>query len=158
MDRYSIDLPHGRSLALSAEQLQRIATGLGDQLDAPPGNGQTPPIIEALRKLPEAQRGDALSVVLMRFGEKQDVETISHNCGLSPWQVWQLEAAFRRALAEVRISRPRLESRLADQLEESQTARVMSPEMLSNAIAHGESVDLEREHEASLRAVEELRG
>ncbi len=156
MDRYRIDLPHGRSLELSADQLRRIATGLGDQPDAPPGDGQGPPIVEALRSLPAAQRADALTVALQRFGDKQDVETISRTCGLSPWQVWQLEAAFRRALAEVRMSRPRAGARLAEELEESRTARVMSAEMLSNPIAHGETVELDREHEASLRAVKEL--
>jgi hypothetical protein len=95
------------------------------------------------------QRADALSVALMRFGDKQDIETISRSCGLEPWQVWQLEEAFRGAVAE--IQKPPHE-KLTEQLEASDTTRVMSSEMLANALAHGDEVDLDREHEASLRA------
>ena len=105
MDQYRIGLLNGRSLELSADQVRRIATGLGEHLELSTENGRDPPIVEALRVLPPAQRADALAVVLLRFGEKQDIETISHACGLSPWEVWQLEEAFRRALAEVSVSR-----------------------------------------------------
>ena len=63
-------------------------------------DGRAPSIIRALQALPAEQRAEALAVILKRFAEKQDVETIAHARGLSPWQVWQLEEAFRRALAE----------------------------------------------------------
>jgi hypothetical protein len=139
---------------VSAEQLRRIGRGLGEQGGAEPAAGQDPPIVEALRALPPTQRADALAVALLRFGEKQDVESISQTCGLSPWEVWQLEESFRRAVAE---ARPWTGAELAGELEESRTARVIPAEMLANAIAHREPVDLDRKHEASLRAARELR-
>jgi hypothetical protein len=152
VDLYRIPLPKGRSMTLSDDQVRQIATGLGDDLRGRPQDGRDPPIISALCALPPEQRAQAVSVVLLRFGDKQDVESISRSCGLNPWQVWQLEESFRRALADLQPPRPPLEPGLASELEGSDTARVMSAEMLSNAIARGETVDLEREHEASLRA------
>jgi hypothetical protein len=99
VDCYRIALPNGRTAALSADQLRRISRGLGDLVD---GHGAR--VVDALQALPEAQRADALAVVQLRFGAKQDVESISHDTGLSPWLVWQLEEAFLRALAEARAS------------------------------------------------------
>ena len=155
---HRIALPNGRSLSLSDDQLRRIAQGLGNPFDAPLGNGRASPIVEALGALPADQRADALAVVLSRFAEKQDLETISHSRGLSPWRVWQLEEAFRRALAEAQAAhRARIEADLVEELESSETARVMSADMLANAIAHGKPVDLDREHEASLIAARKAR-
>ena len=104
MDCYRIALPNGRTLSVYPDQLRRISRGLGDHLDQP-RDGQDPSIIEALRAIPIDQRADAFSVAVMRFGEKQDVETISHRCGLSPWQVWELEERFRQAVAESQAER-----------------------------------------------------
>lgn len=104
MDRYRIDLHGGRALTVSADQLRRIARGLGERRGAESAAGQDPPIVEALRALPPTRRADALAVALLRFGDKQDVESIAHTSGLSPWDVWQLEESFRRAVAEARTA------------------------------------------------------
>jgi hypothetical protein len=102
---YRIALPNGRSAEISPEQVRRIARGLGDHPDESRGVDGSPPIVEALESLPAEQRADALAVVLLRFGGKQDVESIAHTCELSAWRVWQLEEAFRQALD--RVSAPR---------------------------------------------------
>jgi Mlc titration factor MtfA (ptsG expression regulator) len=108
VDQFVLPLPNGRSLTLLPEQLRRVARGLGDEsLARSAGHDQQePPIVLALRELPTAQRSDALNVVLRRFGDKQDVETIAQSSGLNPWMVWRLEESFRQALAEVQRSRP----------------------------------------------------
>jgi hypothetical protein len=109
VDRFVLPLPHGRSLTLLPEQLRRVARGLGDEslAWAADHDQQEPPIVQALRAIPTTQRSDALNVVLRRFGDKQDVETIAQSSGLNPWIVWRLEESFRQALAEVQRSRPR---------------------------------------------------
>ena len=108
MDRLVLPLPNGRSLTLLPEQLRRGARGLGDESLAWTADHDQPepPIVQALRALPTAQRSDALNVVLRRFGDKQDVETIAQLSGLNPWLVWRLEDSFRQALAEVQRSDP----------------------------------------------------
>lgn len=108
MDRFLLPLPNGRSLTLLSEQLRRVARGLGDESLARTSDHdqQEPPIVTALRALSTSQRSDALNVVLRRFGDKQDVETIAQISGLNPWMVWRLEESFRQALAEVQRSRP----------------------------------------------------
>jgi CHAD domain-containing protein len=150
VDQYSIPLSNGRSLSVSADQLRRIARGLGGQLDAQVGN-QDSAIVRALKALPPSKRADALSVVVLRFGEKLDIESIALQRNLTSWQVWELEESFRRALADAQADTSQVEGELRHELAASPTARVMSAEMLSNAMAHGERVDLDREHESSLR-------
>ena len=115
---YSIALPNGRSTDISAEQLRRIARGLGDHFDVPRGPDRNPPIVEAIEALPADHRADALTVALLRFGDKQDIESISHSRGLSAWQVWQLEEAFRQALG--RVAGP---AQIVGELRESVPAR-----------------------------------
>lgn len=107
MDRYTVALPNGRSLTLSASRLRHIARGLGDQLGETTSSQQEELIVAALRALPESQRADALGVILRRFGDKQDIETVAQQCGLTPWRVWQLEESFLKALAEARAAQPR---------------------------------------------------
>ena len=151
---YRIELPNGRAAEISADQIRRITRGMGEHLDELLDSDSVPPMVQALESLPLHQRADALSVALRRFGDKQDVETISHICGLSAWQVWQLEEALRQAMLHVRAHESVTQLRLQAQRASSTAARLMSPDMLANAIAHGEAVDLEAEHEASLRAAE----
>lgn len=104
MDRYSIGLANGRSLSLAADQVRRIARGLGEAneqvLD------QEPPIVAAIRAIPAAERAEVWAVLQLRFGEKLDLESIAHTTGLTPWRVWQLEERFRRALDEVQRAGP----------------------------------------------------
>lgn len=107
MDRYAVALPNGRSLTLSASRLRHIARGLGDQLGEATSSQQEELIVEAFRRMPEDQRADALGVVLRRFGDKQDIESVAQQCGLTPWRVWQLEESFLKALAEARAARQR---------------------------------------------------
>jgi hypothetical protein len=45
---------------------------------------------------------------------------------------------------------------LERQLEESNASELMADEMLANAMAHGEDVDLDRLHEESLAAAAEI--
>lgn len=148
-DRYRISLPNGRSAEISVEQVSRIARGLGDGRDRAAESDRTPRVVEAFEALPCEQRADALAVALRRFGDKQDVESIARSCGLTAWRVWQLEEAFRQALEQVADAGSA--GSLADQLHGSVAASLMSEDMLANAIAHGERVDLDAEHEASLR-------
>jgi hypothetical protein len=101
--QHLIDLPHGRSLVVGAEQLLRIARGLGGADSRADGESGAR-IVQALRRLPIEQRADALAVALLRFGQKLDVESISQNRQISIWRVWQLEEQFRRAVAETRPS------------------------------------------------------
>ena len=105
MDRYSVALPNGRSLSLSAHQIELVALGLGHTDVAGPDDS-APPIVAALRALPPTERADAFAVALLRFGHKQDIESISHYSGLSPWDVWRLEEAFCKALAGRRATDP----------------------------------------------------
>jgi hypothetical protein len=150
-ERYRIGLPHGRSAKLSGEQVLRIARGLGDGHERAEGAGRSSRIVEALESLPSEQRADALSVALRRFGDKQDLESIARSCGLTSWRVWQLEEAFRQALEQTAQPGPAEWGSLGDQLHGSVAASLMSEDLLANAIAHGERVDLDAEHEASLR-------
>ena len=108
MDRFLLPLPNGRSLTLLPGQLRRVARGLGDESLASTADHdqQEPPIVKARRALLTAQRSDARNVVLRRFCDKQDVESIAQISGLNPWMVWRLEESFRQALAEVQRSRP----------------------------------------------------
>ena len=101
--QHRIDLPNGRSLVVGAEQLLRIARGLGGANGRADGDGGAR-IVQALRTLPIEQRADALAVALLRYGQKLDVESISQNRQMSIWRVWQLEEQFRRAFAETRPS------------------------------------------------------
>jgi len=104
VDRYSIGLDNGRSLTLAAGQVRRIARGLGEADEQT--SGQEPPIVAAIRALPTVERAEAWSVLQLRFGEKLDLESISHTTGLTPWRVWQLEEKFRRALDEIQGAAP----------------------------------------------------
>lgn len=150
-DRYRLSLPNGRSAEISAEQVLRIARGLGEAHDGAGSSGRAPRVVEALASLPAEQRADALAVVLRRFGDKQDLESIARSCSMTAWRVWQLEEAFRQALERATDSGGPSERSLDDQLHGSLAARLMSEDLLANAIAHRESVDLDAEHEASLR-------
>src|SRR5712691_6671867 len=100
VDRYRIELHNSRAQIVSADQLRRIARGLGDQVAGLLNGAAEALIVEALHALPPTQRADALSVAMLRFGDKQDLESISQACGLNPWHVWQLERAFRDAISE----------------------------------------------------------
>ena len=104
MDRYAVALPDGRALTLAAHQLEIIALGLGSPDRAEPDGGDSL-IIAALKALPPTQRADAFTVALLRFGHKQDIESIASYSGLSPWDVCRLEAAFFQALSAARATR-----------------------------------------------------
>src|SRR5690349_5783536 len=58
VDQYLVPIRNGRSLAVSAAQLGRIARGLGESDDALEREGREPPIVEALRAMPVSQRSD----------------------------------------------------------------------------------------------------
>ena len=107
MDQYAVALPSGRALSLAAHQLEIIALGLGSPDRAGPAETDRL-IVAALEALPATQRADAFAVVLLRFGHKQDIESIASYSGLSPWDVCRLEAAFFEALSAARATRSRL--------------------------------------------------
>jgi hypothetical protein len=133
VDQYRIPLLNGRALHVPADQVRRIARGLGDHLEQP-DDGREPAIVQALRALPADQRAETLAVVLLRFGGKQDVESIAAERKLSPWQVWQLEEGFRAALAEVQgpyFSVGRSDERAAVAVSASSSADVL----LASALA-----------------------
>jgi hypothetical protein len=106
VDRYSIELENGRSLTLAADQLRRVARGLGEPEQLGSGPEAEPLIVAAIRALPSAERAEAWAVAQLRFGDKLDIESIAHTRGLTPWRVWQLEEAFRQALVTANRARP----------------------------------------------------
>jgi hypothetical protein len=107
VDQYAVVLPGGRALTLAAHQLEIIALGLGSH--DPSGSGESNQlIVEALEALPPTQRADAFAVALLRFGHRQDIESIASYSRLSPWDVCRLEAAFSQALAAARATRERV--------------------------------------------------
>ncbi len=124
MDQYCIPLPDGRSLTLSVSQLRRLARGLGDHPAAAGYEGQALSIVQALCTLPLEQRADALAVALLRFGEKQDLETIAHQRHLSFWQVHQLEEGFRAALSCAPL-RPQVPVGVPIEMEEYAATRAL---------------------------------
>ena len=125
MDQYRIPLPDGRSLTLSASQLRRLARGLGAHPATAGYEGQLPPIVQALCTLPPEQRADAIAVALLRFGEKQDFETIAHQRHLSFWQVHQLEKGFRAALSRAPHPHPQVHFGVPIEMEEYAATRAM---------------------------------
>jgi len=125
VDQYCIPLPDGRSLTLSVSQIRRVARGLGDHPSAAGHEGQALSIVQALCTLPPEQRADGVAVALLRFSEKQDIETIAHQRRLSFWQVHQLEEGFRAALSCAPSSRPRVHVGVTAEMEEYAASRVM---------------------------------
>lgn len=58
-------------------------------------------------------------------------------------------------MSDARTPRDANRERLEEQLAESNTGVLMSDEMLANAMAHGQPVDLDRLHEESLAPADE---
>ena len=123
VDQYCIPLPGGRTQTLSVSQLQRLARGLGHHPATEGPLGQALSIVQALCTLPPEQRADGIAVALLRFGEKQDIETIAHQRHLSFWQVHQLEEGFRAALSCAPAPRPRVHAGVTAEMEEYAESR-----------------------------------
>jgi hypothetical protein len=162
LDDSAFDVPlDGFTMRLRRSELEAVANGLGTFDSSEEGDLLT--LAEAVRRLPVGDRAPTWQLAVRRYGHHKPLPQAAGEIGLDEVHAAALLEHFTHWLAEVPA--PEHEGAVVGavdrdpsaELEESGAARVMSAEMLGNAIAHGESVDLEQAHEASLRAAESLR-
>ncbi len=147
---------NGFPMHLRRSELEEVAAGLGE-FDASE-EGDLITLAEAVARTPIRDRAPTWELAVRRFGHHKPLAQAAGEIGLDEVHARRLLERFTHLLAEVPA--PEHEGIVIDpsgELEESSSARVMSAEMLGNAIAHGEAVDLDQQHEASLRAAEEIR-
>ena len=168
-----LEVPLGDfTMRLRPGELDAVAAGLG-QFDVS-GEGNAATLAGALRRLPERDRAPAWALAMRRYGHGKPVEQAAAELGLDALHARALLDRYTALLTQVPAPEdagdagaaraptggaPTAEAAPADPaapLEASGVARVMADEMLGNAIARGEQVDLDAAHEASLRAAEEL--
>ncbi len=143
------------AMQLRPGELEKVAAGLGEFDSSEEGDLIT--LASALRRLPAGDRAPTWELAVRRYGRHRSVAGAAGDIGLDEIHARDLLGRFTRLLTEVPA--PEHEAALADpsaQLEESSAARVVSAEMLGNAIAHDEPVDLDREHQVALRAADEI--
>ena len=155
LDESLLRVPLGAfAMQLRPGELEKVAAGLGEFDSSEEGDLIT--LASALRQLPAGDRAPTWELAVRRFGLHRPLARAAGEIGLDEVHARDLLARYTHLLTEVPA--PEHEAPGADpssQLEESAAARVMSAEMLGNAIAHDEPVDLDREHEAALRAASE---
>lgn len=142
----------GFSMELRQSELEAVAAGLGEFDASEEGNLLT--LVEALRSLPIRERAGAWELAVRRFAHHRPLEQAAGEIGMDVKYARDLLGRFTRALAEV--PPPEHEGSVAEavaDVETSAVTRFMSAEILGNAIAHDEAVDLDAAHEASLRAL-----
>ncbi len=147
---------NGFSMHLRRSELEEVAAGLGE-FDASE-EGDLITLAGAVARLPVRDRAPTWELAVRRFGHHKPLPQAAGEIGLDEIHARKLLDRFTHLLTEVPA--PEHEGILGDlssELEESSSARVMSAEMLGNAIAHGHSVDLDSQHEDSLRAAQEIR-
>lgn len=150
-----VPLDGAAAMRLRPSELEAVAAGLGD-FDSS-GEGDLLTLAEALRRLPPRDRAPTWELAVRRFAHHKPLARAAGEIGLGARQGRALLQAFTHSLAEVPPPEHDLPAshHPAAELESSPVARVMSAEMLGNAIAHRDPVDLDAAHEASLRAAEE---
>jgi hypothetical protein len=142
---YNVAL-NGVVMQLRRTELKLVAAGLGEFDSSPEGDLET--LVAAITRLKPNERASAWELAVRRFGRHKPLAQAAGEIGLDEVHARVLIDRFTRSLAEV----PAPEVGAIDpsaQLEESAAARLMSAEMLGNAIAHGEHVDLDALHTAS---------
>jgi len=130
----------GAEMQLRRTELEAVAAGLGEFDSSAEGDLVT--LAAALLRLPPRDRAPTWELAVRRFGRHKPLPQAAGEIGLDEVHARALLDRFTRSLAEV----PPPEHAGLDPsaaLEESNVARVMSAEMLGNAIARGEQVDLE---------------
>jgi hypothetical protein len=137
---------NGVVMQLRRTELELVAAGLGEFDSSEVGDLVT--LAAALGRLPPNDRAATWELAVRRFGRHKPLRQAAGEIGIDEVHAQALIERFTRSLAEV----PPPEHGAidpSDALEESNVARVMSAEMLGNAIAHGERVDLDAQHRAS---------
>jgi hypothetical protein len=131
-------------MRLRRSELEAVATGLGEFDSSEEGDLLT--LVEALRQLAPNERAPAWELAMRRFGRHKPLPHAAGEIGLDEVLARKLLERFCHGLTAV----PAPEQAAADPsaaLEQSDAARVVSAEMLGNAIAHAESVDIDAAHE-----------
>jgi hypothetical protein len=144
-----VPLTSGAMMSLRLTELELVLRGLGEFDSSETGDRLT--IARALERLPARDRAPAWELAVRRFGRHKSPAQAAADAGIDEVRAVELLDAFSASLSAV----PPPEADPSAELEESTAARVMSAEMLGNAIAHGEHVDLDAAHEAALQAAEE---
>lgn len=137
-------------------ELQAVAVGLGEFDVSPEGNMVT--LVEALRRLPAGERAPAWELATRRFAQRKPLAHAAGEIGLDERRAQDLLERFTATFTEapaLERAAPLPES--PAERDSSGAARYLAPEVLANARASGEAVDLEARHDASLRAVEALK-
>jgi hypothetical protein len=145
---FDIDLD-GVVMHLRRSEVESVASGLGEFDSSEEGDLLT--LVEALRRLAPNERAPTWELAMRRFGRHKPLAQAAGEIGLDEIVARSLLDRFCHGLTEV----PAPEQVAADpsaQLEESRVARVVSAEMLGNAIAHDEPVDVAAAHEAFRQA------
>lgn len=146
----------GFVMDLRQTELESVAAGLGEFDASEEGDLLT--LVEALRSLPVRERAGAWELVVRRFAHHKPLSQAAGEIGLDLIYAEGLLSRFTRAVATAPA--PEHDGAFAQasaEVESSAVARFMSAEILGNAIAHDEVVDLDAAHDASLRAVHERR-
>ena len=140
------------TMRLRRSELEAVAAGLGEFDSSEEGDLLT--LVEAVQRLAANERAPTWELAMRRFGRHKALAQAAGEVGLDESFAKVLLERFCHELTEV----PAPEQAPGDPsaaLEESSAARVMSAEMLGNAIAGGDSVDLDAKHEAFRQAASE---
>ncbi len=149
---FDVPLDGQVTMRLRRSELEAVAAGLGEFDSSEEGDLLT--LIEALQRLPANERAPTWELATRRFGRHKPLAQAAGEIGLDVTLAKSLLERFCHGLTEV----PAPEQAPRDPsaaLEESGAARVMSAEMLGNAIAQGDVVDLDAAHEAFRQAASE---
>lgn len=135
-------------------ELARVAEGLG-AFDASE-IGDEIVLVEALRRLPARDRAPTWELAMRRFGHGKSLEQAAGEIGIDAIYARSLLAQLAQTLTTVPAPEHEglIEEPAPSDARASAVVQLMQSEILSNAEAHGESVDLDARHEASLQAVE----
>ena len=146
----------GSAMHLRRSELEAVASGLGEFDASEEGNVFT--LAEALQRLPMRDRAPTWELAVRRYGHRKPIEQAAGEIGLDAVHARELLARLTHEIGQITPPEhaPGLAAAAAE-VEPSPVARFMAQEILGNAIAHDEAVDLDAAHEASLRAVEELK-
>jgi len=142
----------GLDMHLRRSELEAVAAGLGEFDSSEGGDLQT--LCEALRRLPPRDRAPTWELAVRRYGRHKPLAQAAGEIGLDEVRAHALLEQFSAELTQV----PPPEHQGGDasaMLETSPMARVVSAEMLANAIAEGESVDMDAAHDAMRQAAQE---
>ena len=142
----------GIVMHLRRSELEAVAAGLGEFDSSEEGDLLT--LAEAVRRLPPWDRAPTWELAIRRFGRHKPLAQAAGEIGMDEILAKALLERFTHELAEVPSPEQQGVGPSAE-LESSSVSRVMSAEMLGNAIAHGESVDVDAAHEAFRAAAAE---